>query len=304
MANCWITSLALGALAAAAWAGPIPECRPGTQTLFYSPQTALDSKTFPGFSDSLFRSLEAPLGELGYCLQTPRDSRILLDTARFGDNLLLHPLVLEGPMPMGPAQFVVALMQGRDWAADQVSEAISRPLVSLPLYQGDPAGLLEVLVRKVAENLRLQYVAHVLIQSRPGEASTRAGNGMQGKTPVEWILPLGSLDVLLEKPGYIPLRQKLDLTAPGLHSYDFHLAKRRFYHSGFIYPAIALGVVAMGAYVLEEHYYGQYQRLGADDALNRPESFEETFKVAKSYERIAYASLALAGGCLTLSFWF
>ena len=202
-------------MAVAAHAGADPECKPGSQTLYYSPHPMLDAKTLPGFADTLLRRLEAPVSELGYCIQPIVDYRAMLDTAKYGDNLFLHALVTEGPMSSSPSQFVVALLRGRDWAADKLPEAISRPLVSLPLYRSDPAGLIDVLVRKVAENLRLQYVAHVLIQSRPGEAATRADNGLQGKTPVEWILPLGSLDLVLEKPGYIPLRQRLDLYLAG-----------------------------------------------------------------------------------------
>lgn len=304
MAKSWIPALAAALLAAAPSADAASECRPGSQTLFYSPHPMLDAKTSPGFADTLMRRLKAPLGELGYCIQPILDYRALLDTARFGDNLLLHALVAEGPMTSSPSQFVVALLRGRDWAADKLSEAISRPLVSLPMYRGDPSDLMEVLARKVAENLRLQYVAHVLIQSRPGAAFTRADNGLQGKTPVEWILPLGTLEVMLEKPGYIAMRKRLDLSAPGQHNYDFHLAKRRFYHSKFIYPAIAFGAAALGAYALQEHYYAEYQKYGADDAATRPDIFGQTFRLAKNYERIAYTSLALAGVSLALSFRF
>ncbi len=304
MAKFWLPALAAILLAAVPRSDAASECRPGSQALFYSPHPMLDAKTSPGFADTLMRRLKAPLGELGYCIQPIQDYRALLDTARYGDNLLLHTLVAEGPMTSSPSQFVVALLRGRDWAADKLPEAISRPLVSLPMYRGDPSDLMEVLARKVAENLRLQYVAHVLIQSRPGAAFTRADNGLQGKTPVEWILPLGSLEVMLEKPGYIAMRKRLDLSAPGQHNYDFHLAKRRFYHSKFIYPAIAFGAAALGAYALQEYYYAEYQKYGADDALTRPKIFGQTFRLAKNYERIAYTSLALAGFSLALSFRF
>lgn len=305
MANSLFLPLMLGALSLSLpRAAPPVECQQGAQVLFYSPHPMLDARTSPGFTDTLYQRLTAPLGELGYCIQPIRDYRSLLDTARYGDNLILHALVSDGPMSSSPSQFVVTLLRGRDWAADKLPEAISRPLVTLPLYRGDPAGLIEVLVRKVAENLRKQYVAHLLIQSRPGEAAARADNGLQGKTPLEWILPLGTLEVVLEKPGHIPLRQQLDLTSPGQHNYDFHLAKRRFYHSRFIYPAIAFGIAALGAYALEEHYYSRYQGYGIDESQNDPEIFGKTFQVAKTYERIAYGSLALAGACLALTFRF
>lgn len=264
----------------------------------------MDQRTMPGFSDSLRRELSPPLGGLGYCLQAVPDFRVLLDTARFGDHLVLHALVTEGPQVAGSAGLVVTLLSVRDWAAGMLDEGVSRPLVSLPVDREDPAGLLDVLVKKVAENLRRQYVAHVLIQSRPGEAAVRSENGLQGRTPVEWILPLGSLAVALEKPGYLPLERKLELSAPGQHNFDLQLSKRRFYHSSFMWPALVFGAASLGAYAVQEHYYAQYQAYGPGDGRNRPEVFGETFGLAKKWERTSAASLGLAAACLALSFRF
>lgn len=282
----------------AAWAGP--PCAPGSRILFYSPHPLLDSRTAPGFAEDLRKLMEPPLMELGYCLQGIGDYRTLLDTARFGDNLVLHALASEGV----PADFVVAVLPVRDWTAHRLPEAVSRPLVSLPLTRDDPSALMDVLVRKVAENLRKQYVAHVFIQSHPSEALARSTSGLQGRTPVEWILPLGSLSVALEQPGYLPLLRDLDLTVPGQHSYDLQMVKRRFYHSGFIYPMAAFGAAALGAYLMEEHYYAKYQSYGADEQRDRPEIFGRTFGVAKTWERIAYGSAILAGISFAASFRF
>jgi hypothetical protein len=279
-------------------------CGPGSRLLYYSPHPLLDERTAPGFSDSLGNRMVQPLRELGYCLTAIEDYRTLLDTSRHGGDLVLHALVSEGPQTYGPGGFLVTLLTVRDLASGKLPEAISRPLVSLPLQRDDPAGLVDVLARKVAENLRRQYVAHVIIQSRPPEAWVRAASGLDGKTPVEWILPLGTLPVVLEKPGYLPLHRELDLSAPGQHNIDLHLAKRRFYHSRFIYPVLAFGATALASYALEEHYYAEYRSLGAEDLRNRPEVFGRTFRVAKTYERIAVGSLALATGCLLLSFRF
>lgn len=282
----------------AAWSGPA--CAPGSRILFYSPHPLLDSRTAPGFAEDLRKLMEPPLMDLGYCLQGIGDYRSLLDTARFGDNLVLHALASEGD----PAEFVVAVLHVRDWNANRLPEAVSRPLVSLPLTREDPAGLMDVLVRKIAENLRKQYVAHVFIQSHPAEAMVKSTSGLQGRTPVEWILPLGPLSVALEQPGYLPLLRDLDLTVPGQHSYDLQLAKRRFYHSRFIYPVVAFGATAAGAYLMEQHYYAKYQGYGADEQRESPEVFGRTFGVAKNWERIAYGSAILAGASLAFSFRF
>lgn len=282
----------------AAWAGP--PCAPGSRILFYSPHPLLDVRTAPGFAEDLRKVMEPPLMDLGYCLQGIGDYRSLLDTARFGDNLVLHALVSEAT----PSDFLVAVLRVRDWTANRLPEAVSRPLVTLPLTRDDPAGLMDVLVRKVAENLRKQYVAHVVIQSRPAEATVKSTSGLQGRTPVEWILPLGALSVTMERPGYLPLLRDLDLTVPGQHSYELQLAKRRFYHSRFIYPVAAFGAAALGAYLAQEHYYSKYQGYGADEQRDRPEIFGRTFGVAKTWERIAYGSAIMAGISLAISFRF
>lgn len=303
----WAAGLACLLCAAAPAAADPRECVPGGKTLFYSPHPMLDARTSPGFADSLRARLAGPLRELGYCLEPIADYRALLDTARFGDHLVLHALAGEAAQPVaaaGSPGILITVLRGRDWAANRLPEAVSRPLVSLPYTREDPAGLLDVLSRKAAEGLRRSYVAHVLIQSRPGEARVEASNGLQGTTPVEWILPLGSLTVSLEKPGHLGMKRDLDLAAPGQHNYDLQLARRRFYHSRFIWPALAFGASALGAYALEDHYYSRYQGYGADVARNRPEAFGHTFRIAKTYERIAAGSLFMAGSCLALSFRF
>lgn len=300
----WAASLALPV---SAYSAEPRECAPGGKALFYSPHPMLDARTAPGFADSLRSRLTGPLRELGYCLEPIVDYRSLLDTARFGDHLVLHALAGESAQPASPAGspgILLTVLRGRDWAANRLPEAVSRPLVSLPFTREDPAGLLDVLSRKAAEGLRRSYVAHVLIQSRPGEARVEASNGLQGTTPVEWILPLGSLSVSLEKAGHLALRRELDLAAPGQHNYDLQMAKRRFYHSRFIWPALVFGASALGAYAMEDHYYSRYQGYGADVARNRPDAFGHTFRLARTYERIAAGSFFMAGSCLALSFRF
>src|SRR4051812_26260578 len=81
--------------AAGSQASPGAECRTGSRTLFYSSHPLLDGRTAPGFSDSLRQQLRIPLGELGYCLEEVKDYRAILDTVRYGDDLLLQTRVGE-----------------------------------------------------------------------------------------------------------------------------------------------------------------------------------------------------------------
>lgn len=302
----YIAVLALGfgeaPMAQDAPAAPSPACPPGSQPLFYAPRARAEWLLPSAFADSLWSQLAEPVRELGYCLASSRDSKAVIDTAGFGDNLYLQAAARdEGG---GAISVSVAALRVRELARGKLPEAESRPLAYLRFFPAEAAGLASVLAKKVAENLRSQYVAVLLIRSTPSGAAVRSASGLEGATPVEWVVPLGSLPVVLSKPGFLEARRDLDLQAPGQHTYDLQLAKRRFYHSKFIYPTLAAGAVAAAAFALENHYYGVYQSLGATDSRDRPDAFGQNFRAAKNYERIGYTSLALAGLGLTLCFVF
>jgi hypothetical protein len=278
------------------------DCKTGNQTLFYSPHPLLDTRTAPGFADSVRRQLAEPLRDLGYCLEEIKDYRAILDTSRFGDNLVLQAQSEDAGG--GSGTVLVALLRVRELARGGLSEAVSRPLVSLRFGPGEIGSLPNILSKKVSENLRRQFVADLLLRSHPPGAAVRTPSGLEGRTPVEWVMPLGIVPVTLEKTGYLPLRRDIDLAAPGRHAYDLQMVRKRFYHSRFIYPALAAGAATVIAFAFEDHYYAKYQALGPQDQKDRPEAFGETFRTAKTFERLAYTSLGLAWLNLALCFTF
>lgn len=281
---------------------PPPECAAPSQTLFYSPHARSESLLPPGFADSLWAQLDGPVRELGYCLKALPSGKAPADTAGNGDNLFLEAWARdEGG---GTLSVSIAALRLRELARGKLPEAEARPLVYLRFSPFEAVGMYSVLAKKVAENLRSQYVAVLLIRSHPAGATVHAASGLDGKTPVEWVVPLGDLPITVAMPGYLDAHRDLDLAIPGQHTYDLQLAKRRFYHSKFIYPTLAAGAVSAAAFILENHYYGIYQSLGPVDSRDRPEAFGQNFRAAKSYERIGYTSLALAWLGLTLCFTF
>jgi hypothetical protein len=285
-----------------ATAAPGKPCKSGSQILFYSPHPLLDTRTTAGFADSLRRQLQAPLAELGYCLEEAGDYRALLDTTRFAENLVLQTLVNEESG--GSGTFLVAMLRVRELARGKLAEALSHPLVSLHFGPGELSSLPNILGKKISENLRSQYVADLLIRSYPPGAMISTAGGLNGATPVEWVMPLGIVKVALEKDGWMPLKREINLSGPGLHTYDLQMSKRRFYHSKFIYPTLAAGAISLIAFGLESHYYSEYLALGAQDRTNRPEIFGKTYNTAKTYESIAYTALGLAWLNLALCFTF
>ncbi len=280
----------------------MPECKTGNQPLFYSPHPLLDARTAPGFSDSVRRQLRDPLRELGYCIQEAGDYRAILDTSRYAENLVLQTQATEEGG--GSGTVLVALLRVRELARGRLAEALTRPLVSLHFGPGEVSTLPNILVKKISENLRSQYVADLLIRSHPDGADVRTPSGLEGRTPVEWVMPLGIVEVTLEKDGWAPMKREIDLSVPGLHAYDLQLSKRHFYNSRFIYPALATGAISLIAFGFENHYFSRYQALGAVDRKDRPEVFGDTFHTAKTYEGIAYTALGLAWLNLALCFTF
>ncbi len=281
---------------------PLPACATPNKTLFYTPRARSEYLLPPGFSDSLWAQLDGPVRELGYCLKALPGGKASADTAGNGDNLFLEAWARdEGG---GIISVSIAVLRLRELAEGKLPEAEARPLVYFRFSPFEAVGMYSVLAKKVAENLRSQYVAVLLIRSHPAGAVARSASGLEGSTPVEWVVPLGELPITVTLPGYLEARRTLDLGVPGQHTYDLQLAKRRFYNSKFIYPTLAAGAVSAAAFVLENHYYGIYQSLGPGDSRDQPDAFGQNFRTAKNYERIGYTSLALAWLGLTLCFTF
>src|SRR5690606_470216 len=109
----WLSALPASS-AAVSSAGP--DCQPGLQILFYSPHPLLNDVTGEGFSDSVKTQLRAPLEDIGYCLQEIRDHRAVLDTGRFGDNLVLHVQIATRADSVEGGTILIALLKVRDLA--------------------------------------------------------------------------------------------------------------------------------------------------------------------------------------------
>lgn len=284
----------LAGFALAQGAQPCPEA--GRRLYFHS-EPALNQQVSPAFSDSLFARLQTPLLGLGYCFtnaaRDPNDTNsqdlwLLVRSRISGENLTLTAAVLtEGQRRAG-----------------KVAQAIAHPLTELEIQRGDAALLNSIFPQKIIENLRTQYVAQLALVTQPEGAKIRANNGLEGITPLEWVLPLGNLHVIVSHSGYLTREMDLDLTRPGEHTVSLPMIPRRFYHSRF-FPVAALAATAsLGAYMAQNYYYNQYHRLGLSDQQNRPERFGELFGDAKTWERVSVGSLGLALLTLGLSFSF
>lgn len=304
-------------------------CKVGKRPLYFFADTTLATRLPETFQVRLYAQLVTPLDEIGYCL-SEYHSGVLSDTAVQEEMVMclsMVPVISEKTLllPEGAdapdstvnvsslnmalfdttAQMEVALVRagamlrnnGRPWER-------TSPLLTVTCHPDELATFESVLIRKIIENLRDQYICHLKIESAPEGAVIRSKSGLEGITPLEWIIPVGKLKVTGELEGYEPIRRTIDLSEPGSHMYRLEMGRKRFYHSRFFVSGLVLGASSAICYGIDRFFYNEYRRLGKEDRVNAPEQFGKKFAVAKNFERAAGVTLALAGVSLVFSFVF
>lgn len=270
------------------------DCKQGKEFLLLNLDDELKKRSDVAFPREIFQQLREELDQIGYCLIEDSPEQIP------GAKTLLFAFK-ESDLSENRPQLIVALLE-KENTPESRSEALLKPLVSFIFDPEDLFSLQTILVKKIVENLRSQYVCHIRIQSNPDGAHIKSSSGLDAVSPVEWIQPIGKITVSATKEGYEPISKSLDLAEPGLHTFYLQLRKPQFYNSNFIYPTIAAGLSSILFYTLEQHYYGRYQKLGREEYLNSPEKFGNYFNTAKTFEYLTMSSLLVAGVSLGLSF--
>ena len=278
-----------------------PICPDAGQVLFYLPDTSLDRSFYAEFGDELQRELAAALPAVGYCLHRPADiGRYTSDTA-YAEHLILT--VAARGVDSGHV-LLAGLIQISRAGGAVFETALAHPLAEVGIDDAGAQTLRTVLVKKIIENLRAAYVCHLAIESNPDSIRVATESGLEATTPVEWIVALGTVEITASREDYAPFHKKIKLNTPGYHKVYIELNKRRFYHSPWIYSAVACLAASGVFYGLERYYYDKYQSLGEHDYLAQPDAFGDTFDKAQIFERCAGASLGLAVVSLVLSFRF
>jgi hypothetical protein len=272
-------------------------CPELSRRLYYRPGASITNLVSPDLGDLLFSRLEIPLVNLGYCLT--------LAPLVLPDSLSKElELVLEARTEGTEVHLGAAVLTVEQRIAGKVRAAFDRPLAELDFHPGEneTAGL--VFGQKIMENLRTQYVTQVSVITQPEGARVRAGNGLEGVTPLEWVLPLGHLHLTVVHPGYLTRSLDLNLIRPGEHTVNLPLTRHRFYHSRFFPLASVAAVTALGADMAENYYLNQYHALGIDDQRNRPQRFGQLFGTARTWEKVSASSLGISLISLGLCFRF
>jgi hypothetical protein len=284
--------------------------------LFLHVDSTVIHSTPAGFAGRLMRQLQNPLDQIGYCLlrfrsgtasdTTVRDEQVMVVSMQFEVHQVTDTSKNDGTVLFDTtaARMVIALLQIADWSKKQVARALETPLLTLEYRPEDLSTFESVLIRKIVENLRTQYICNLQIQSIPEGVTIRSRSGLEGITPLEWITPVGKLAISGELDGYEPIRRRIDLTTPGNHTYVLEMSRRRFYHSGFFVPTILLGGASAGCFAAERFFYDKYRHLGKSDRGQTPDRFEQTFTIAKSFETAAAVTAGLTGVSFVCCFFF
>lgn len=279
-------------------------CKAGNKPIHFIVNTTLQKHIPSDFSQELYKELESSLYEIGFCLQTMNPS-ILKDSTKRDELIMYMTTETETNTDITEGEtLMICLVRIEDWAKENTEIALSHPLISISYQPEELSTFRVVLVKKIIENIRTQYICHLRIQSNPSGIFITTPIGLEGKTPLEWILPFGDLTIKNKTDGYEPLQKKLNLSEPGIHTYFLELKKKQFYNSKFLIPTIVFALASAACYGGERVYYTKYLNLGKTDYYNNSEQFEGTYNKASAYERASLITLACAAVSFTCTFVF
>jgi hypothetical protein len=281
------------------------ECGKGKKLVLFKASEAVDSKIRAGFSDDFFDALNTPLKEIGYC-------PVFLEKDDFEDTLLKNTPVLFVDVTEQYSEaeststviFQIYFLPLEEIRSDFLISQKANLLISLRFIPDELSTFEAVAVRKTVENLRTQYVCHLRLESDPSGVQINSSIGLEGKTPLEWVIPVGDLEIEGYLKGYSALRRNLKLESPGSHTYVLEMKARQFYNSHFMIPTIAFGLSSAVLFGLERYYYSQYLDLDRETYFNNPDKFGEMFNKAKKFEYAAFSSLGLTAVSFSCTFFF
>jgi hypothetical protein len=292
-------------------ANPGRACAAGKQILWYFAEPTVDEKTYNGFTHQVFAELSAPVAALGYCLTMYEKKGTVPFSVLYRENMVMR--IVCRPAREGQAsregknrsELLVHLVNIKAFEKGDFETFPDRPLVSLAFAPEDIGSILVLFVKKIIENLRMEYICNLMISSEPTGVTVTAPSGLSDVTPLEWVVPVGTLDIQCNLKDYIAYKKEIIMTRPGVYNYFIQMKKRQFYHSKFFIPAIGFGVASAVCYGIENYYYlGKYETYGPDEKQRDPGIFERTFNTARTFERLAGSFLLVSCSFVGLSIWF
>ncbi|HEX3020478.1 MAG TPA: PEGA domain-containing protein [Chitinispirillaceae bacterium] len=216
--------------------------------------------------------------------------------------IMLFSIKLQSAFPDTIYTIQVDLVKINEIDGTQKSQSTS--FISLSFGTGEINTVKNVLSRKIIENLRIQYVCHLRVQSSPQGARIKTDSGLEGVAPLEWIVPVGVLNIEGQLKGYEAIKQTIELNEPGAHTCHLQLHKKAFYHSRMMIPGTALLLTSAVCFFSERYYIDKYHDMQKNAGKNDPTLVEKTFNRSKNFGYLGTASLVLSAISFSLTFKF
>ena len=283
-------------------------CSRGKQIMWFYPSEKLDVRTAPGFSSQVLNDLKISMEQIGYCLIPYIKTDTIPDSAQVNENPVLYLFLTETRPNRAPAsevkepELVVVITTLKDANKGSVQLSSLRPLMSISFGAEDIENIRVIFEKKIIENLRTQFICNLTITSDPAGVTVTSLNGLSDVTPLEWVVPVGKLNIQCKRDNYMPYKKDISLNRPGTYNYFLQLKKKQFYNSKFFLPALGMWLAAGVSYGLERYYY--YEKYEKLTDPNDEHSFETFFNTAKTCETVATTCLSLCVSMICLSFWF
>ncbi len=273
----------------------------GKELIFFDFDSSLTNLFPSSFPQELSEQLRSPLSDIGYRLSE-------LNAALSPEEENQNHLILLFSLKLKPIAADTQYTIQTDLVKVNISEGIQRsqssPFISLSFVSSELSTVKTVLCRKIIENLRTHYVCHLRVHSSPQGVRIRSGTGLEGVTPLEWIVPVGIFTIEGKHKGYEPINHTIEISEPGVHTCYLQLRKRPFYQSRMIIPGAALLLTSAVCFFSERYYFDNYHDLQRDQPSKNSPLLEESYRRAKNFGYLGITSLVLSAVSFSLSFRF
>lgn len=273
----------------------------GKELIFFDFDSSLSDLFPPSFPQELSEQLREPLLDIGYRLSELHAALSPEDENRN------HLILLFSLKPQTTAADTQCTIE-TDLVKINVSEGRQRSqsssFISLSFGSSELSTVKTVLSRKIIENLRTHYICHLRVQSSPQGVRIKSGSGLEGVTPLEWIVPMGIFTIEGKLKGYEPINHTIEISEPGVHTCYLQLRKRPFYQSRMMIPGAALILTSAVCFFSERYYFNNYHDLQKNELEKNSSLLEESYRRAKNFGYMGIASLVLSAVSFSLSFRF
>lgn len=273
----------------------------GKELIFFDFDSSL-SDLFPSsFPQELSEQIREPLLDIGYRLSELHAALSPEDENR-NHLILLFSLKLQ--TTAADTQYAIETDLVKINVSEGRQRSQSSSFISLSFGSSELSTVKTVLSRKIIENLRTHYICHLRVQSSPQGVRIKSGSGLEGVTPLEWIVPMGIFTIEGKLKGYEPINHTIEISEPGVHTCYLQLRKRPFYQSRMMIPGAALILTSAVCFFSERYYFNNYHDLQKNELEKNSSLLEESYRRAKNFGYMGIASLVLSAVSFSLSFRF